>query len=184
MSRLQIIGRTLFPSTTRKGLLAAIFLGTVLLSVGYVIGKLWLEVPVVFLSGVLWAVCVLREIRRVASLLFLVMMGAAAAGYMAYLSHVLMLTAACTIMLAWDLHQFEARLLDLDEPATQEMEKHHLQRMLIVLVASILAILVDSLLRIRFQFIVLVLMTVFIILILNQIMLMVRGGSKPAKPKI
>jgi len=184
MSRLQILAQTLFPSTTRKGLLAAIFLGTVLLSVGYLLGKLWLEVPVVFLLGVLWAVCVLREIHRVASLLFLIMLGAAAVGYMAYLSHALMLIAACTIILAWDLHQFEARLLDLDEPATLEMEKHHLQRLLIVLPASFLAILVDSLLRIRIQFIVLVLMTVLVILILNQIMLMVRGGGKRAKPKI
>ena len=183
MSWLQIIRQTLFPSTTRKGLLAAILLGTVLLSVGYLMGNLWLEVPAIFLFGVLWAVCVLREIRWVASMLFLILLAATAVGYMAYLSHILMLTAACTIMLAWDLHQFEARLLDLDEPATQEMENHHLQRTLIVLATSFLLIVLDSLLRIRFQFIVVVIVTVLVILILNQIMLMVRGRGKPVTPK-
>jgi hypothetical protein len=156
---------------------------TVLLTFGYVAGQLWLEVPVVFLVGVLWGVCVLRELRWVASLLFVIMMGAAAVGYMARLSQILMLAAGCTIVLAWDLHQFEARLLDLDEQATKGMEKNHLLRILMVLTASFVLIAVDSWLRIRFQFIIVVLVTILAILILNQIMLTVRRAGRPAPPK-
>ena len=136
-------------SLTRKGLLAAILLATVLLTAGYLLGQLWLQVPVVFLVGILWGVCVLRDIRWVASLLFVVMMGAAAIGYMAHLSHILMLAAGCASVIAWDLHQFEGRLLDLDEPATKEMEKQHLLRSLMVLGISFLVIAVDSMLHIR-----------------------------------
>jgi len=170
-------------SLTRKGLLAALGLATVLLTAGYILGRLWLQVPVVFLVGILWGVCVLRDIRWVASLLLVVMMGAAAVGYMADLSHILMLAAGCASVIAWDLHQFEGRLLDLDEPATREMEKQHLLRSLIVFGISFLVIVAVSMLQIRIKFIVLIFMTVFVILVLNQIMLLVRNIGKPAEPK-
>ena len=170
-------------SLTRKGLLAALGLATVLLTAGYILGRLWLQVPVVFLVGILWGVCVLRDIRWVASLLLVVMMGAAAVGYMAHLSHILMLAAGCASVVAWDLHQFEGRLLDLDEPATKEMEKQHLLRALMVLGISFLVIVAVSMLQIRIKFIVLIFVTVLVILVLNQIMLLVRNIGKPAEPK-
>jgi hypothetical protein len=181
--RIKDIAQIMTISLTRKALLAAIGLATVLLTAGYVLGRLWLQVPIVFLVGILWGVCVLRDIRWVASLLFVVMMGAAAVGYMIQLSHILMLAAGCANVIAWDLHQFEGRLLDLDEPATKEMEKQHLLRSFMVLGLSFLVIVADSLLQIRIKFIVLIFVTVLVILVLNQIMLMVRNIGKPAKPK-
>jgi len=183
MSRINTIRQIMFNSLTRKGLLAAIFVATVLLTAGYGLGKLWLEVPAVFLVGILWGVCVLRDIRWVASLLFVVMLGAAAVGYMARLSHLLMLAVGCTLVLAWDLHQFEGRLLDLEEQATIEMEKNHLLRSLMVLGASFLVIAADSWLQIRIQFVALVFVTVLVILVLNQIILLARRAGKPAPPK-
>ena len=184
MRQLQNIRHMLSTSLTRKALLVAISIATALLTVGYLAGQLWLEVPVVFLVGVLWGVCVLREFRWVASLLFAIMMGAAAVGHMTRLPQILMLAAGCTIVLAWDLHQFEARLLDLEEQGTKEMEKNHLKRTLMVLAASFVLIAVDSWLRIRFQFIILVAVTILAILILNQIMLIVRKAGRPAPPKV
>jgi hypothetical protein len=181
--RIKDIAQIMTISLTRKALLAAIGLATVLLTAGYILGRLWLQVPIVFLVGILWGVCVLRDIRWVASLLFVVMMGAAAVGYMIQLSHILMLAAGCANVIAWDLHQFEGRLLDLDEPATKEMEKQHLLRSFMVLGLSFLVIVADSLLQIRIKFIVLIFVTVLVILVLNQIMLMVRNIGKPAKPK-
>ncbi len=158
-------------------------LATILLTVGYLLGSLWLQVPVVFLIGLLWLVCVLREIRWVASLLFMVLLGAAAVGYMAHLSHILMLAAGCASIIAWDLNQLEGRLLDLEEPATREMEKNHLMRSLMVVATSFVIIAADSLLHIRVQFIVLILLTVLVILVMNQTMLMVRRAGRPAPPK-
>jgi hypothetical protein len=175
----QIAGNSL----TRKGLLTAILLTTALLTAGYLLGELWLQTPVIFLLGILWTVCVLREIRWIASLLFFLLMGAAAVGYIIQLSHILMLAAGCTSVIAWDLNQFEGRLLDLDEPATKEMEKQHLRRAVIALGFSFLLITVDSLLHIRVQFIILVLLTILAILILNQVMLLVRKTGKPTPPK-
>jgi hypothetical protein len=183
MSRFQYLWQSMTLSLTRKGLLATITLSTVLLTLGFALGQLWLEVPAVFLVGILWIVCVLREIRWVASALFAVLMGAAAIGIMAGLPHIFMLAVGCTNVIAWDLHQFEARLLDYDDPATKEIERNHLQRVSIVLAASFVLIAINSLLRIRLQFIVLVLMTLLAILILNQIMLMIRRAGRPAQPK-
>ncbi len=183
MSRLQFIWQSMTLSLTRKGLLITIFLSTVLLTVGYGLGQLWLEVPAVFLIGILWIVCVLRELRWVASALFAAFMGAAVVGVLAGLSHVLMLAAGCTNVLAWDLNQLEARLLDFDDPDTKEIERTHFQRTLMVLTASFVLIVLDSLLRIRFQFIILVLVTVLAILILNQIILLIRRTGRPARPK-
>lgn len=183
MSRLQYIWHSMTRSLTRKGLLVAIFLSTALLTLGYGLGQLWLEVPVVFLIGVLWIVCVLRELRWVASLLFAALMGVAVVGILAGLPHLLMLAAGCTNVLAWDLNQLEARLLDFDDPATKEIERTHFQRTLMVLAASFVLIALDSLLRIRFQFIILVLVTAVAILILNQIMLLIRRAGRPAPPK-
>jgi len=171
-------------SLTRKELLAAIGLATVLLTAGYLLGQFWLQVPVVFLVGVLWGVCVLRDIRWVASLLFMVMMGEAAVGYMANLSHILMLAAGCASVAAWDLHQLEGRLLDLDEPATKEMEKQHLLRLLLVLGISFLVIVSASMLQIRIKFIILICATVLLILVLNQTILLVRKIGKPAEPNL
>jgi hypothetical protein len=182
--RLTAIAQIMSISRTRKGLLAAIGLATILLTAGYLLGRLWLQVPVVFLVGVLWWVCVLRDIRWVASLLFLVMMGEAAVGYMANLSHILMLAAGCANVVAWDLHQLEGRLLDLDEPATKEMEKQHLLRSLMVLGSSFLVIVAASMLQIRIKFIVLIFVTIIVILVLNQIMLLVRKIGKPAEPNL
>jgi hypothetical protein len=102
---------------------------------------------------------------------------------MAHLSHILMLAAGCASVVAWDLHQFEGRLLDLDEPATKEMEKQHLLRALMVLGISFLVIVAVSMLQIRIKFIVLIFVTVLVILVLNQIMLLVRKIGKPAEPK-
>lgn len=181
--RITAIAQIMSISLTRKGLLAAIGLATVLLTTGYILGQLWLQVPVVFLVGILWGVCVLRDIRWVASLLFVVMMGAVAIGYMAHLSHILMLAAGCASVFAWDLHHFEGRLLDLDEPATKEMEKQHLLRSLMVLGISFLVIVAVSMLQIRIKFIVLIFVTVLVILVLNQVMLLVRKIGKPAEPK-
>jgi hypothetical protein len=179
----RIIWQIMSNSLTRKGLLAAIFVATFLLTGGYLMGRLWLEVPVVFLLGILWGVCVLRDIHWVTSLLFTAMMGAAVIGYLARLPHLLMLAAGCTSVLAWDLHHFEARLLDLEEQATLAMEKHHLQRSVLVLGASFLVIAAGSRLQIRIQFILLVFVTIIAIVILNQIMIMVRKAGKPAPPK-
>jgi hypothetical protein len=116
-------------------------------------------------------------------LLLVVMMSAAAIGYMANLSHLLMLAAGCASVIAWDLHQLEGRLLDLDEPATREMEKQHLLRSLMVFGISFLVIVAASMLQIRIKFIVLIFLTVLLILVLNQIMLLVRNIGKPAEPK-
>jgi hypothetical protein len=183
MNRFQVILKVITNSLTRKGLLAAIVLATVLLTAGYVFGKLWLQVPVVFLLGILWAVCVLRDMHWVASLLFMLLLGAAAVGYMARLSPILMLAGGCASAIAWDLHYFEARLLDLDEPSTKEMEKQHLLRLLIVMGISFLVIAAASMVRIRVQFIVLVGITVLAILIINQVMLLMRKAGRPAPPK-
>jgi hypothetical protein len=183
VSRIEGIWQMISNSLTRKGLLAAILLATVLLTAGYLMGRLWLQVPIVFLVGILWSVCVLREIRWVASLLFVVLMGAAAIGFMIQLSHVLMLAAGCTSVIAWDLHQFEGRLLDLDEPTTKEMEKQHLLRSVMVLGISFLILVADSMLHIRVQFILLVFLTVLLILVLNHVMLLVRKAGNPAPPK-
>ncbi len=181
----QNLGQILFNSLTRKWLLAMLSLATLLLTVGYLLGKLWLQTPVVFLIGLLWVVCVLRDFHRVASLLFVVMLGAAAVGYMARLSHILMLAAGCASIITWDLHQFEGRLLDLDEPATREMEKSHLLRTGLVFVVSFVIIAADSLLHVRFQFFYLIILTVVAVLVLNQIMMMVRrvGKSESVKSK-
>ena len=184
IQRITALAQLMGISRTRKGLLAAIGLATVLLTAGYLLGHLWLQVPVVFLMGVLWGVCVLRDIRWVASLLFVVMMAEAAVGYMANLSHILMLAAGCASVAAWDLHQFEGRLLDLDEPATKEMEKQHLLRALVVLGSSYLVVVAASVLQIRIRFIILILVTVIAILVLNQIMLLVRKIGKPAEPNL
>lgn len=183
MKTFQAFRRLISSSLTRKGLLSAILLATVLLTIGYIQGKLWLQAPVVFLLGILWAVCVLREIRWVASPLFFLLMAAAAVGYMARLPHILMLAAGCASVIAWDLHQFEGRLLDLDEPATKAMEKQHLYRSLMVVGLSFIIIAVDSMLHIRIQFIALVFLTVLVIIVLNQVMLMVRKAGKPVRPK-
>jgi hypothetical protein len=183
IQRLENIRQAIRDSLTLKALLSAILLATILLTTGYLLDRLWLQAPVIFLVGLLWAVCVLRAIRWVASLLFLFLMGAAAIGYMAGLSHVLMLAAGCTIVLAWDLHYFEGRLLDLEEPATKAMEKQHLKRVLMVLGFSFVGIVVDSMLGIRIKFIALVFVTVLAILILNQVMLQVRMAGRPKKPK-
>jgi len=181
--RLSDIAQIMSKSLTRIGLLAAIGLATALLTAGYILGQLWLQVPVVFLVGILWGVCVLRDIRWVASLLFVVMMGAAAVGYMARLPHFLMLAAGCVSVLAWDLHQLEGRLLDLEEPATKEMERQHLLRSVMVLGFSFLVIAAVSMLHIRIKFIALIFLTVLVILLLNQTMLWVRNIGKPSKPK-
>ena len=165
-------------SLTRKGLITAIGLATLLLTAGFILGRLWLHVPVVFLVGILWGVCVLRDIRWVASLLFVVMLGAAAVGHMADLSPILMLAAGCASAIAWDLHQLEGRLLDLEEPATREMEKRHMLRTFMVFGISFLVIAADSMLQIRIDFIVLVLLTVLMILLLNKVMLLVRKPPK------
>lgn len=183
MKRLHTIRQIIGTSLTRKALLATICLATILLTLGYGFGELWLEVPVVFLVGILWGVCVLREIRWVDSLLFVVMMGAAALGYLVDLSHLLMLGAGCAAVLAWDFHYFEGRLLDLEEPATIEMEKNHLQRSLMVLGTSFLVIAVNSWLQIRIRFIVLVLLTVIAILLLNQVILIIRRTGRLVPPK-
>jgi hypothetical protein len=183
MNRIQAILKIITNSLTRKGLLATILLATGLLTSGYLLGKLWLQVPVVFLVGILWAVCVLRDIHWAASLLFTMMLGAAAIGYLARLSPILMLAAGCASVIAWDLHHFEARLLDLDEPATREMEKQHLLRSLIVIGVSYLVIAAASLVHIHIQFIVLICITVLVILILNQVVLLARKASRPAPPK-
>jgi len=181
--RIADIVQTMGISLTRKGLLAAIGLATVLLTVGWILGRLWLQVPVVFLVGILWGVCVLRDIRWVAPLLLMILMGAAAVGYMVDLSHILMLAAGCASVIAWDLHQFEGRLLDLDELATKEMEKQHLLRVFMLVGISFLVIVAGSMLQIRIKFIVLIFLTVLVILVLNQVMLMVRNIGKPAQPK-
>jgi hypothetical protein len=170
-------------SLTRKSLLTAILLSTMLLTAGYLLGRLWLEVPAVFLLGVLWGVCVLRDIRWVAPMLFAVLISATAIGYLARLSQIMMLAAGCTLVLAWDLHYFEGRLLDLGDQATIDMEKRHLQRSLMVLGASFLVIVADSWLRIRIKFIVLILLTILAILFLNQIMIMIRRAGRPTPPK-
>jgi hypothetical protein len=183
MNRIQAILKIMTNSLTRKGLLAAILLATGLLTAGYLLGQLWLEVPVVFLLGLLWAVCVLRDMHWVASPLFILMLGSAALGYLARLSPILMLAAGCASVIAWDLHQLEARLLDLDEPGTRDMEKQHLLRSLGVISASFLVIAAASLVRIRIQFIYLIAITVLAILILNQVMLRVRKAGRPAPPK-
>ncbi len=182
-SRIEEIRQVMTSSLSRKWLLALIFLTTILLTAGYLIGKLWIQAPVVFLIGLLWGVCVLRNIRWVASLLFTIMLAVAVVGYLARLSHILMLAAGCTSVITWDLHYFEGRLLDLDEPATREMEKNHLQRSLLALLFSFIIIAVDSLLHIRVIFIELVFLTVVVILVLNQIMIMARNANKPAPPK-
>ena len=181
--RIADIVQTMGISLTRKGLLAAIGLATVLLTVGWILGRLWLQVPVVFLVGILWGVCVLRDIRWVAPLLLMILMGAAAVGYMVDLSHILMLAAGCASVIAWDLHQFEGRLLDLDELATKEMEKQHLLRVFMLVGISFFVIVAGSMLQIRIKFIVLIFLTVLVILVLNQVMLMVRNIGKPAQPK-
>jgi hypothetical protein len=175
----QIMGKSL----TRKSLLAAILLSTALLTAGYLLGQLWLEVPAVFLLGVLWGVCALRDIRWVATLLFAALISATAIGYLAHLSKILMLAAGCTLVLAWDLHYFEGRLLDLGDQATIDMEKCHLQRSLMVLGASSLVIFADSWLRIRIQFIFLILLTIVAILIMNQVMILIRRAGRPSPPK-
>ena len=182
MTWLQYIWHSMTLSLTRKGLLAAIFLATALLTIGYLSGQLWVETPVVFLVGVLWIVCVLRELRWAASPLFILTIGAAAVGYLARLPHILMLAAGCTGVVAWDLHHFEARLLDIGDQTTREIEKSHLQRSLIVIAACFLVITLDSWLQVRFQFIVLVVVTVLAILILNQLILAVRKSGKPTPP--
>ena len=71
---------------TRIALLTTITLVTILLTLGYALGKLWLEVPIVFLFGILWGVCVLRNFRRLASLFFIVLMIASGVGYLAGVS--------------------------------------------------------------------------------------------------
>jgi hypothetical protein len=183
VKRIHDIRQIMSNSLTRKWLLATILFTTMLLTAGYLLGKQWLQAPVVFLFCILLALCVFRDIRWIASLLFLVLIGATAIGYMANLSHILMLAAGCTSVIAWDLHHFEGRLLDLDEPATKEMEKQHLLRSLMVFGISFLLIVIDSLLRVRIQFIVLVFVTVLVILVLNQTMILVRKAGKPAPPK-
>jgi hypothetical protein len=165
-------------SLTRRGLLTATLSATVLLTAGYLLDRLWLQAPVVFLVGILWTVCVLREIRWVASPLLVLYLGAAAVGYVIQLPPILMLAAGCTSVIAWDLHQFEGRLLDLEEPATKEMEKQHVLRAFMVLGISFLLILVDSLLRIRIQFIILVFVTLSVILVLNQFVIQIRKTGR------
>lgn len=183
MRRFQYLRQSMTLSLTRKGLLATISLATVLLTAGYLWVQLWPEVPVVFLVGLLWAVCVLRDIRWVASLLFVVLLSATVVGYMAGLSHILMLAAGCACVIAWDMHHFEGRLLDFDDQATKEIEKNHLQRLLMVITASFGLIVLDNWLQIRFQFILLVLVTILVIVLMNNIILMIRRAGRPAPPK-
>ena len=183
MSHLQYVWQAIPLSPTRKGLLIAISLTTALLTAGYLLGNLVVETPVVFLAGLLWLVCVLRDLRWVASPLFLLLLSAIAIGYVANLSHLIMLAAGCTNLLAWDLHHFESRILDVNDPDTREMEKNHLMRLGIVIAATFLLITVDSLLQIRFQFFILVLVTIVVIFILNHVMLSIRKSGKPPKPK-
>jgi hypothetical protein len=183
MNRFQYIWQSITLSLTRKALLATLTLATVLLTIGYLMGGLLVETPVVFLVGVLWIVCVLRDLRWAASPLFVLMLGLVAVGHVARLSNIVMFAVGCMSVLAWDLQHFEARILDIREQATQEMEKMHLQRVLMVITGSFGLMVIDSWLKVRFRFIVLVLVTVLAVVILNQLMLAVRKPSKPVPPK-
>jgi hypothetical protein len=121
------------------------------LACGYLMGGLWLALPVLLALGILWLAALRRGWSWVPGLGLALIVAAAAAGLLLKLPTFLMTVGAVCGLLAWDLSDFNRRLgLAAEEDNVLTLEQRHLAWLGITVATGLL--LSTTALLIKFQF--------------------------------
>jgi len=111
----------------------SIGLATGALVLSYAMHGLWAAVFLISPLGLLWLLGQWRGWRGLASVTFVVFVGAAVVGLWLDVPETLMLLAVVAALTAWDLDHFARRLRVVERvEGAQSLERHHLQRLFIV----------------------------------------------------
>ena len=108
-------------------------LATGVLALNYALSGLWSGMLLILALGLLWLIGQGRGWGGVASATFVVFVGAAVIGLWLGLAAIWMLLGVVAVLTAWDLDRFAGRLRDVGQvEGVQALERHHLQRLVVV----------------------------------------------------
>ena len=164
---------------TKKILFGAIILVTVLLFFASVALQDYLTGALAFAAGSIWLILNMNNKETPHALFFLFFISLAIVGSLRDMPTPMMLFAVSTTLIAWDLSQFQARLIS-EEASTAKtlLELKHLQKLAITASAGFLVALIPVFVQFQISFVIFLIIILAVMLALRKSILYLRNEKK------
>jgi len=164
---------------TKKVLFGSIILATALLAFANVALQDYLTAALAFAVGSIWLILNTNNKETPNSLFFLFFIGLAIVGSLRDIPTPIMLLAVSAILIAWDLSQLQAKLINEEESAAKTLlEVKHLQKLAITASLGFLMALIPVFVQFQTSFIIFLFIILVMMLALRKSILYLRNEKK------
>ena len=161
---------------TKKVLFGSIILATALLTMANVALQDYLTTLLAVAIGLIWLILNMNNKEMPHALFFLFFIGLAIVGSLRDMPTPMILLAVSTTLIAWDLSQFQARLIS-EEASTAKtlLELKHLQKLAITASVGFLVALIPAFIQFQISFVIFLIIILAIMLALRKSILYLRN---------